>query len=347
MNKNSLEKAIVVLVASMMNLTAHGQISNDECSAAVSVFDGAPAFTGENLSASILDSVEASCAPTSNYDVWFEYVASCTGQATIDTFESGGHDTVLSIYDTCGGSEIVCNDDFGGLESQVTFSTSQGASYFVRLASIGAGCPYVLNIACTGIPTNDECAAATMITDGVPAVEGNNSQADTADDNEASCQPNSGGDVWFEYVATCTGQATVDSFGSGQEDTVLSVYDTCDGEEIACNDDFGSLMSQVTFDCSAGQSYSLRLASYEAPGDYDLNIACIGQPGDNACVVGTNDGDGDNDGDVDVADYTRFATCFAGPEVGLQSGCECFDFDDDEDVDLIDMMNFQSSFIGL
>jgi hypothetical protein len=147
------------------------------------------------------------------------------------------------------------------------------------LASFGPPGDYDLNISCTAVPANDDCATALLVTDGVPAAEGDNSQASDTDDDEASCQEFSGKDVWFEYVATCDGTAVVDTSGSGQEDTVLSAYDACGGSEIACNDDDGGgLLSSLSFVATAGQSYWIRLASFGPPGDYDLNIACANTP---------------------------------------------------------------------
>ncbi len=55
-------------------------------------------------------------------------------------------------------------------------------------------------------------------------------------------------------------------------------------------------------------------------------------------------GDCDGDGDVDLGDYAGFETCFDGPNVDLESGCECFDFDVDGDVDLNDFSLFQGYF---
>jgi len=112
------------------------------------------------------------------------------------------------------------------------------------------------------------------VTDGVPAVEGNNSGAATTDDTEASCHL-SDFDVWFEYIATCTGSATVDSLGSGQADTALAIYDTCGGSEIACNDDTNGTLSEVSFNVITDQSRWIRLASISSPGDYNLNIRCV------------------------------------------------------------------------
>ena len=96
------------------------------------------------------------------------------------------------------------------------------------------------------------------------------------DDAESSCGT-SDGDVWFEYIATCTGSVTVDTFGSGQLDTTLSVFDACAGNEIACDDDTNGTLSEVLFAVTVGQSYWIRLASAGTPGDYDLNVSCLEQ----------------------------------------------------------------------
>ncbi len=101
-----------------------------------------------------------------------------------------------------------------------------------RCAAILVLCFATSGVAYADVP-NDDCASAQVVTDGMPAAKGDNSQASSTDDAEASCA-SSDFDVWFEYVATYTGSVTVDTFGSGQSDTVLSVYDACGGTQIAC-----------------------------------------------------------------------------------------------------------------
>ncbi|MCP4246311.1 MAG: hypothetical protein GY778_04610 [bacterium] len=270
-----------------LNIACVGPPANDDCASAAVVTDGTPAAEGDNSQASETDDDEASCQPFADADVWFEYAATCDGLATIDTLGSGQSDTVLSVYDGCGGNEIACDDNGGpGFLSQVTFDVASGQSYWVRLASVGTPGDYDLNIACVAAPSNEDCASATVVGDGTPAAEGNNSAADPNDAVEASCQPFSDYDVWFEYVALCDGFATVDTFGSGQADTVLSVYDACGANEIACNDNTGGQLSQVVFDVAVGQSYWIRLASsaFDGPGDYDLNIACTAVAANDDCA---------------------------------------------------------------
>jgi hypothetical protein len=63
------------------------------------------------------------------------------------------------------------------------------------------------------------------------------------------------------------------------------------------------------------------------------------------CAGGAASGDANGDGNVDLDDLTRFEACIAGPEAGLSSGCECFDFDADGDNDLLDFAKFQIMFV--
>lgn len=58
------------------------------------------------------------------------------------------------------------------------------------------------------------------------------------------------------------------------------------------------------------------------------------------------DSDGVPDGDVDLTDHADFAACVDGPDGGLGTGYESFDFDDVGDNDLLDLAAFQEDFTG-
>jgi hypothetical protein len=136
-------------------------------------------------------------------------------------------------------------------------------------------------------PVNETCATAIAITDGTPAVIGDNSLASLDDDAEASCQECSDRDLWYVYTATWTGTVAMDTEGSGQWDTVLSVWDECGGTEIACDDEGGTeSLSALTFEGIAGETYYIRLASlWGMGGDFHINIACTEAP-QAACCTG-------------------------------------------------------------
>lgn len=134
---------------------------------------------------------------------------------------------------------------------------------------------------CAGVPDpecNDNCAFAIEALQGTTL--SNNSSAAVIDDTEASCQPDSNNDVWFEYTALCDAPVLVTTTGSvlvPSNDTVLSVLDACPedgGVEVACDDDGGvDLLSALTFNAIGGETYFIRVAGFENNGgEIALNI---------------------------------------------------------------------------
>ncbi|MFQ5591429.1 MAG: hypothetical protein ACE5HE_09725 [Phycisphaerae bacterium] len=129
---------------------------------------------------------------------------------------------------------------------------------------------------------NDDCVNAVQVFDGSNI--GNNDNRGP-DDDEATCQFDSNNDVWYFYVATCTGPVVMDTRGSvfaPFNDTVLSVYDACGGTEIACDDDNGpGLLSSLAFAAVDGAVYWIRVAGYlDNSGDIVLNISTL-----DGCVI--------------------------------------------------------------
>lgn len=263
---------------------------NDNCADALVVTDGAPAATGNNCGAS--NEGTATCQGYSRCDVWYRYTATASGVTGIDTEGSAQPDMILSVYDACGGTELACDDDSGtNLQARVSLLTTAGTEYWIRLASYGEYCgAFCLNIASIPQPPNDFCDAALIVTDGTPAATGDNSAA--TDDGAATCQSNSHRDVWYRYTATCGGIVQIDTEGSAQSDTVLSVYTACGGSQIACNDNGGTgSQALLRFNAVWGQEYWIRLASYgSSSGGFNLNIACTWPQGaccqpDGSCVL--------------------------------------------------------------
>src|SRR5262245_55063739 len=89
---------------------------NDTCAGAT------PVVNGLNLGLDSTNATDGSVVATCGVngtpghgDVWFTYVASCTGVVTATTCDQTGAptlaDTLLAVYDACGGSEIACNDN--------------------------------------------------------------------------------------------------------------------------------------------------------------------------------------------------------------------------------------------
>ncbi len=67
-------------------------------------------------------------------DRWYSWTAPSDGDWTFDTTGSD-FDTVLYVLDACGGTELGCNDDDGGLQSAVTVTLAQGDEIVVGAGS--------------------------------------------------------------------------------------------------------------------------------------------------------------------------------------------------------------------
>jgi hypothetical protein len=127
--------------------------SNDDCAGAIAVFDGinpgaptgANGFTFSNVGGT--ESVGAASCLANNpgtSDVWFSYVATFTGPCVFQTctpvgFANGSlGDTIIEVYDACGGARLACDDDacfIQGLGSSSWINVTSGTTYIVRVAS--------------------------------------------------------------------------------------------------------------------------------------------------------------------------------------------------------------------
>ena len=103
---------------------------------------------------------------------------------------------------------------------------------------------------------------------------------DAANLSRGSCGGEDGPDASFTWSAPDAGQYRIDTIGS-ELDTVLYVRDSCQGREIACNDDLPwramSSESSVTVSLEEDDVVLIFVDSYgaEPAGDYVLNIAKI------------------------------------------------------------------------
>jgi hypothetical protein len=108
--------------------------AGDDCA------DAQPIAAGSSVSYSTecasTDGPVSTCAPI-GADVWFRYVAAGTGEATADTCASD-FDSVLVVYNACGGPELACIDDACGRQARLTFGVSQGQAYLIRIGGFVA-----------------------------------------------------------------------------------------------------------------------------------------------------------------------------------------------------------------
>ena len=249
---------------------------NDLCSNAIQVFAGSPAACGTTMCATPSTGIPVGCGSSINSpDVWYYWTPLCNGTATIDTCglcpgQFATFNTVLTIYSgSCGALwPVACNDNATGCspQSSITFTPTPGVKYYIRVAGFDTTPtgPFRLNISQTlSPPFNDACAnAITLLPSGVSMF---NTCGATLDG------PNTNGcvfsdDVWFRYIAPCSGLVSVDTCGT-PFNTVAAVYTgPCTSLNlVACNDDAttgpcnGSQQSYLTFTATAGTVYTIRV----------------------------------------------------------------------------------------
>ncbi len=330
--------------------------ANDTCASPVTVIQGTNVLgTGESPCGAYITDGSASCAPggTSKADRWYRFTPVSSGNFRIDTC-GGNFDTVVTIYDSCGGAELACNDNYvTGPTTSCTSTRSRVASMFMT-----GGVPYLIRV---GAPTaaflsstnlinltigpapvaaaNDNCASAA------PAVLGANpfDLTEASNDGVSSCNSALSRDVWFTYTQDASGKVKFSTCGTSLN-TLMSVSTGCFGTELACNDNSNltGCTSQAVidnFDVIGHTSYLIRVAgnSTTAVGSGNLTISSIG-----CDAVDFN-----NDGLFpDTADIDDFLLVFSG---GTCSTGLCGDIDFNNDglfPDTTDIDSLLSVFSG-
>jgi hypothetical protein len=137
----------------------------------------------------------------------------------------------------------------------------------------------------------DVCGSAPFIVANQVYV-GNNSSA-SSDIAQSTCGTGDSLDIWFAFTAPIAGDYIIDTEGS-ELDTTLSVYVSCHGLSIACNDDVDpdnfDYSSLVVVTLTAGQNVRIRVAGYAfQTGQFDLFITPPApQATMGACCRGSN-----------------------------------------------------------
>lgn len=284
--------------------------AGDVCTDAISISDGTVngSLAGNTASGTV------DCGFGNTVDEWYCYVATCDGTATATTCEPGTNfDTILSVFDACGGTELDCNDDtagappecsLGGLnrKSTISWPATAGTAYMIRVSGFNnASGTYDLTLSCQGAGggscppggSGDECNIPIVVSEGSHNGDLGDNTGSTG--NDSSC----GGtldtiDEWYCYTASCDGTATATTCNAGtQFDTILAVYSACGGGEIVCNDDTVGApapcalsglnrKSTVSWAVTSGTSYFIRVSvfndDFAGQGGfgtlYQLDISC-------------------------------------------------------------------------
>lgn len=70
------------------------------------------------------------------HDVWFTWTAQSSGTHILSVCGMSSVDTKVAVYvGGCGGAVVACNDDFCGLQSEVSWSADMGVAYLLRVGT--------------------------------------------------------------------------------------------------------------------------------------------------------------------------------------------------------------------
>lgn len=165
---------------------------------------------------------------------WFFYVAPEDQDITITSVGYTTTDTYLKIFDDCLGDPVAVNDDFDGLQSQLTGTMLAGETIYFLWDNDYDFQPFEFEIITSTTGTGNTCADAILIDQG---------------SYTAPSQP-----YWYEYIAYENQDVTISSIGSGVN-TYLRLYDACGTTPFAENDDVNlSGESELVLSMTAGQS---------------------------------------------------------------------------------------------
>ena len=128
-------------------------------------------------------------------------------------------------------------------------------------------------------PVHDDISAAKVV-GALPYTDAANTREATTAADDPFCVGRSH-TVWYRFTPSQNRSLVAHTFGSNY-DTTLSAYTGTRGNltQIACNDDFQSLQSRITFDAQAGVTYWLMVGSFDdSPGgSLSLTVAVLPPP---------------------------------------------------------------------
>lgn len=306
--RSRISRVLALAVASPLSASLFAQ---DECASATSIALGANGpFTtvGSTVSAPAW-----SCGSVTGGDVWYMFTtpAGLAGVCTVDTEGSAGlSDTVLEVWDGCGGNLIDCDDDGGtGFLSTIAFVAAPGTTYYARVAGYGSAFgTHMINVAYV---TPDDCASPIAIAEGVNGPFDTTGATTSAP--PATCSTINS-DIWFAYTASADGSLTAEtgSAGAGSlTDTVMECWDLCGGSVLACDDDGGSgLYSLITLPVTNGTTYLFRAGAFGSGptfGLFNLTLTLVPTAVNDECVTAFALGAGAN------GPYTNASTTVSTP----------------------------------
>ena len=237
--------------------------------------ESAMAAPGESCFSAVeiaLDSVNEGAIEMTAPEAWYAFTPSKSGDYVISLQESE-FDTILAVYDGCGGPALGYNDDSGDMRSRLGMYLYEGTSYSIKVSGwMGETGLYRLQVTSVTPPPHDTVGKAVPIDASQPFTGSTDGATSTLAYTECSIADSR--DVWHSYVPAASGYVRITLDGDGF-DATLAIFDEFRGAALACNDDVNScsMDSSLCVDLVQGVSYLIRVAGYDGmTGPYTLTL---------------------------------------------------------------------------
>ncbi|MDO6597188.1 T9SS type A sorting domain-containing protein [Oceanihabitans sp. 2_MG-2023] len=216
-----------------MSISAPPTPTNDTCNTGIAV------SCGSQVVGSTADAAATNTGGNDAADLW--YVYSNPGVTEDVTFSlcNSDYDTNMIVYSDCPATtQIVTNDDFCALQSEVTVTNTGTETFYIMVEGYDTSTgDFILTTTCSvsiPAPSNDNCDASETLTLGVSTTGTTAGATDqgTGSDDDTDCDPfDTHADVW--YSITLTGgpnELTVTTTPTGTSNEAgLAIYpDECD-----------------------------------------------------------------------------------------------------------------------
>jgi hypothetical protein len=243
----------------------------NNCFANAIAIVGFPFSTGESTAGATTESGEPLPCGAMGTTVWWRFSVATSGQITADTFTSD-YDTVLASYSgtSLGGlTNLACNDDTSSLQSQISFNVVPGVQYDLQLGGFGGqtgNAVLHVSFSTCGGPANNCFANAVTVspTPHNPVTDMRSTSGATMESGEPAPCGAIGSTVWYRFTPTQNGGLIVDTLNS-DFDTVVATYTGSSLStltNIACNDDFSGVQSQVAHRVTGGTTYYIQIGGF-------------------------------------------------------------------------------------
>jgi hypothetical protein len=298
---------------------------NDLCGSAEMITDGSWFYSTVEANREIGELVCDSWGSANAPDVWFRYVADCTGTTTFSLCNSD-YDSNIHAWSACGGTLLACNEDFcgtNGFSAQLDLAVEAGEEYILQISGFDnqSGSGNLLVYSACNAPGNETCATAFPVgTGSIPFYT-----LPGPPDAGIACSNNGGADVWYVWTPACSGMATFSTCAGANFDTMLGIWDACGGTMLACNDDDCGLQSTIDLTVTGGTPYYIQVLGYNNQSGHGILTIDVNIPNDDCATATPISGAGSWNYCTAGAesDVINPCTSLASPDVWFEYTADC------------------------